>query len=320
MNKHTIVILDGYTANPGDLSWDVFAELGYVKVYDRTSADDVVERCAEADIILTNKVVFTQEVISQLPNLRYIGVLATGYNVVDIKAAARYGIIVTNIPAYSTDSVVQMTFAHILNITNSINYYATQNRGSRWSQSQDFCYWDSPISELKGKAFGIIGMGNIGMRVANVAMAMGMNVYAVSSKQQEELPYGIHKVTLDKLLEISDILSLHCPLSDDTREIINSNTLKQMKHGAVLINTGRGPLVNENDVAEALRTGALAAYGADVMCDEPPRADNPLLSLTNAFITPHIAWASIEARIRLISIAADNVRAFLSGKPINVVK
>ena len=320
MNKHTIVILDGYTANPGDLSWDVFAELGYVKVYDRTSADDVVERCAEADIILTNKVVFTQEVISQLPNLRYIGVLATGYNVVDIKAAARYGIIVTNIPAYSTDSVVQMTFAHILNITNSINYYASQNRGGRWSQSQDFCYWDSPISELKGKAFGIIGMGNIGMRVANVAMAMGMNVYAVSSKQQEELPYGIHKVPLDKLLEISDILSLHCPLSDDTREIINSNTLKQMKRGAILINTGRGPLVNENDVAEALRTGALAAYGADVMCDEPPRTDNPLLSLSNAFITPHIAWASIEARTRLISIAADNVRAFLSGKPINVVK
>ena len=290
-----IVILDGYSANPGDLSWEPLKELGTLTVYDRTPANEVVERAKEADVVLTNKVQMTAEVIKALPRLKYIGELATGFNNIDIRAAREQGIDVCNIPAYSTASVAQMVFAHILNITNRIGHYAEQNRQGRWSQSPDFVYWDTPLHELAGKTIGIVGLGNIGWKVAIIARDFGMDVFAMTSKNSADLPEGIQKTTLEGLLAVSDILTLHCPLTDSTREM------------------------NEKDVAEALRTGRLGAYGADVMCSEPPAADYPLLSAPNAYITPHIAWATYEARVRLVDIAIDNVKAFVGGAPINVV-
>jgi len=314
-----IVILDGYAANPGDLSWKGLEELGSVIVYDRTKPSETVERAADAEIILTNKVIINRDIISQLPQLKYIGVLATGYNVVDIEAAHERGITVTNVPAYSTESVAQMVFAHLLTVTNRTEYYAIQNRNSRWSKNPDFCYWDFPHMELAGKTFGIVGLGNIGLRVAQIALAFGMKVKALTSKSADALPTGIEKVSLDELLKTSDILSLHCPLTESTRHIINADTLQQMKPTAILINTGRGPLIDDQAVADALSCGKLAAFCADVLTEEPPKADNPLLKQPNAFITPHIAWASTEARERLLQIAIDNVRAFLNGKAQNIV-
>ena len=314
-----IVVLDGYGINPGDLSWKALEELGSVQIYPRTAAADVVSRLAGAEVALTNKVVIGEEEMKQLPALRYIGVLATGYNVVDISAARARGIIVTNIPAYSTESVVQMTFAHILNITNRVGYYARQNREGKWSRSEDFCYRDFPMFELAGKTLGIMGLGSIGMRVAQAALGIGMNVYATTSKNSSDLPEGIHKTTFEGLLGASDIITLHCPLCDDTKEIINAESISKMKRGAVIINTGRGGLINEADVAAALHSGQLGAFGADVMCQEPPSADNPLLAEPNAFVTPHIAWATTEARTRLIDIAAGNIRAYMGKAPINVV-
>ena len=314
-----IVILDGYSANPGDLSWKELEKLGEVTVYDRTKPSETVARAAGSDIVLTNKVVINKDVMAQLPQLKYIGVLATGYNVVDIDAAHERGIIVTNVPAYSTESVAQMVFAHLLTVTNRTEHYAIQNRSGRWTENPDFCYWDYPHQELAGKTFGIVGLGNIGQWVAQIAQAFGMKVKALTSKAAEALPKGIEKVTIEELLATSDVLSLHCPLTDSTRHLINVATLKQMKSSAILINTGRGPLIDDQAVAEALAEGRLAAFCADVLTEEPPKADNPLLRQSNAFITPHIAWASTEARIRLLQIATDNVQAFLNGSPINVV-
>ena len=314
-----IVELDGYAANPGDLSWEPLQELGELTVYDRTPASLVVERAKDADIILINKVLITDEVLSQLPRLKYIGVLATGYNVVDVKAATKRGIVVTNIPAYSTESVAQMTFAHILNITNRIGHYARQSREGRWSSNPDFCYWDTQLWELSGKTIGIVGLGNIGMRVATIARYFGMDVFAYTSKNSADLPEGIQKTTLDGLFAVSDIVSLHCPLTADTRHLINRESLEKMKEGSILINTGRGPLVDEAAVAEALASGHLGGYGADVMIDEPPSPNNPLLAQRNAFITPHIAWATREARQRLMDICVRNVKAFIEGKRLNAV-
>lgn len=314
-----IVVLDGYGVNPGDLSWGKLEELGELTVYERTAPEEVLTRTEEAEIVLTNKVVLSADVLCKLPKLKYIGVLATGYNVVDTEAARAQGVAVTNIPAYSTDSVVQMTFAHILNITNRVAHYARENREGKWARSKDFCYWDTPLLELSGLTLGVVGLGNIGMKVARVARTLGMEVYAATSKSSSSLPEGIQKTTFKGLLGVCDILTLHCPLTPDTRELVNAKTLGMMKRGAVVINTGRGPLVNEDDVAEALRSGQLAAYGADVMCQEPPREDNPLLAEPNAFITPHVAWATIDARRRLMKIAADNIKAFVEGKPVNVV-
>lgn len=314
-----IVELDGYAANPGDLSWEPLQELGELTVYDRTPASLVVERAKDADIILINKVLITEEVLSQLPRLKYIGVLATGYNVVDVKAATKRGIVVTNIPAYSTESVAQMTFAHILNITNRIGHYARQSREGRWSSNPDFCYWDTQLWELSGKTIGIVGLGNIGMRVATIARYFGMDVFAYTSKNSADLPEGIQKTTLDGLFAVSDIVSLHCPLTADTRHLINRESLEKMKEGSILINTGRGPLVDEDAVAEALASGHLGGYGADVMIDEPPSPNNPLLAQRNAFITPHIAWATREARQRLMDICVRNVKAFIEGKRLNAV-
>lgn len=314
-----IIVLDGYGMNPGDLSWEALGQLGDLIVYDRTAPEKVIERAKDAEVVLTNKVVLSEATIRQLPKLKYIGVLATGYNVVDTKAARQCGVVVTNIPAYSTESVAQMTFAHILNIMNRVEHYAQQNRDGRWSTNPDFCYWDTPLPELAGKTIGIVGLGSIGKRVACIANAFGMKVFAYTSKNATDLPEGIQKTTLDGLFGVSDILTLHCPLTDATHEMINKESLGKMKLGAILINTGRGPLVNEQDVAEALHSGQLRAYGADVMCQEPPQADHPLLAEPNAFITPHVAWATYEARVRLMDIAVANVKAFIDGAPVNVV-
>lgn len=314
-----IVVLDGYCLNPGDLSWERLKEFGEVVVYDRTDESHVVERAESADIVLTNKVEFNEKVISSLPNLKYIGVFATGYNVIDLESASRHGIVVTNIPAYSTDSVVQMTFAHILNFTNRVAHYATENRNGRWSNNKDFCFWDTPLHELASLTLGVVGLGHIGYKVAAVARNFGMEVYACTSRNSASLPEGIQKTTFDGLLGVSDILTLHCPLNDKTHELINESTLSKMKHGAVLINTGRGPLVNESAVAEALHSGQLGGYGADVMCEEPPLSGNPLFSAPNCYITPHIAWATPEARARLLDIAVNNISAFIGGNPVNVV-
>ena len=312
-----IVVLDGYTSNPGDLSWKNLEALGALTVYERTQPTETVARAADAEIVLTNKVIVSKEVMAQLPKLKYIGVLATGYNVVDIQEAHERGIIVTNVPAYSTESVAQMVFAHLLTVTNRTEHYAIQNRRGRWTENPDFCYWDFPHMELAGKTFGIVGLGNIGQRVAQIALAFGMKVKALSSKTS--LPAGIEKASLEELLATSDVLSLHCPLTENTRYLINADTLRQMKSTAILINTGRGPLIDDQAVAEALADGRLAAFCADVLTEEPPKADNPLLKQPNAFFTPHIAWASKEARIRLLQVATDNVRAFIGGKPVNVV-
>lgn len=314
-----IVILDGFSANPGDLSWRELEDMGELTVYERTSPEDTVARAAEAEIVLTNKVVISREVIAQLPLLKYIGVLATGYNVVDIQAAHERGIIVTNVPAYSTESVAQMVFAHLLNVTNRTDHYATENRSGRWTKNKDFCYWDYPHMELAGKTFGIVGLGHIGRRVAEIALAFGMKVKALTSKSADALPAGIGKATIEELLSTSDVISLHCPLTDTTRHLINSETLRLIKPSAILINTGRGPLVDDQAVASALAEGQLAAFCADVLTEEPPKADNPLLAQPNAFFTPHIAWASKEARIRLLQVVTCNVKAFLNGKPQNSI-
>ena len=311
-----IVILDGFTANPGDLSWKGLEELGTLTVYDRTRPEETVARAADAEIILTNKVIISREVMAQLPQLKYIGVLATGYNVVDIEAAHEHDIIVTNVPAYSTESVAQMVFAHLLTVTNRTEHYALQNRQGRWTKNPDFCYWDFSHMELAGKTFGIVGLGNIGRRVAEIALAFGMQVKALTSKSANALPAGIEKADLEELLASSDIISLHCPLTDSTRHLINRETLSLMRPSAILINTGRGPLVDDQAVAYALAEGQLAAFCADVLTEEPPKADNPLLSQPNAFITPHIAWA---ARSRLLQVAISNVQAFLNAQPKNVV-
>lgn len=316
-----LVILDGYSVTQQDLNWRLLAQLPEIRltVYDRTAAGDTIDRCREADMVLTNKVVFTREIIASLPRLCYIGVLATGYNVVDCQAAREQGITVTNIPAYSTPSVAQLVFAHLLNVTNNVAHYAEENRQGRWTKSPDFLWMDTGLTELNGKTFGIRGLGNIGMQVARIALAFGMHVIAATSKKAEELPQGIECASWDEVLRQSDVLSLHCPLTEETQEMINCDSLRRMKPTAILINTGRGSLVNERDVAEALHKGWLTAYCADVLCTEPARADNPLLTAPRCYLTPHIAWASREARSRLIQTAMNNIQAYLNGRPENVV-
>lgn len=314
-----IVVMDGKGVNPGDMSWKQIQQFGELIVYERTASEEIIDHVGDAEIVLTNKTVFEEDTIAKLKNVKYIGVLATGYNVVDLKAASKRGIVVTNIPAYSTDSVAQMTFAHILNVTNHVDHYARASRDGEWSRCPDFCYWDKPLVELAGKTIGIIGLGNIGMKVANIALDFGMNVIAYTRKEPKEIPNGINKASIDNILSDSDIISLHCPLTKQTRELINKDSIAKMKRGVIVVNTGRGPLVNEEDVANALHNGLIGAYCADVMCSEPPSADNPLFVEQNAYITPHVAWASKEARIRLMDIAEKNIHSFLSGKPINVV-
>lgn len=311
-----ICILDGYSLNPGDLDWSPVERLGDVTLFDRTPADKIVERAADADIVLTNKVPFSADTLRQLPRLRFICVLATGYNIIDTEAAARQGVVVANIPSYSTMSVAQMAFAHILNITNHVASYAREVADGKWTNCPDFCFWDSALTELAGKTMGIVGLGNTGMATARIAVAMGMKVVAMTSKSADTLPEGITPAPLDDVLASADVVSLHCPLTPSTRNLINAASIAKMKPSAILINTGRGPLVDEQAVADALNGGRLAAFGADVLSQEPPRGDNPLLSARNCFLTPHIAWATLEARTRLMSTATENVRQFIAGEPV----
>ena len=314
-----IVVLDGYAANPGDLCWDELQALGECTIYDRTAPAEVLERAAGAEILLTNKTVLTAEHMAALPELKYIGVLATGYNIVDTTAAKERGIIVTNIPAYSTDSVAQMVFAHILNITQQVQHHSEEVHRGRWTASKDFCFWDTPLIELREKKLGIVGLGHTGFTTARIAIGFGMKVWAYTSKSRLQLPPEIRKAELDQLFHECDIISLHCPLTDSTREMVNAERLRLMKPTAILINTGRGPLINEQDLADALNSGKIYAAGVDVLSTEPPCADNPLLTAKNCYITPHIAWATIEARERLMNIAISNLQAYISGKPENVV-
>ncbi len=315
-----IVVLDGLTMNPGDLSWDSLRELGDLIVYDRTSREQIVERAQGADAVFTNKTVLNAYALRSLPGLKYIGVLATGYNVVDISVARELGIVVTNVPAYSTESVAQMVFAHILNITHSVGQYSEEARMGIWSKKEDFSYTNSPLIELYGKQMGIVGLGNTGSATARIALAFGMKVMAYTSKSQHELPDGIVKArNIDELFGSSDIVSLHCPLNSETSEIVNGSRLSLMKNTAILINTGRGGLVNEKDLAEALSRGKIMAAGIDVMVNEPPTIINPLLRQRNCFITPHIAWATVEARTRLMHQAVLNFSQFLKGDIINNV-
>lgn len=311
-----ICILDGYSLNPGDLDWSPVERLGDVTLFDRTPADKIVERAADADIVLTNKVPFSADTLRQLPRLRFICVLATGYNIIDTEVAARQGVVVANIPAYSTMSVAQMAFAHILNITNHVASYAREVADGKWTNCPDFCFWDSALTELAGKTMGIVGLGNTGMATARIAVALGMKVVAMTSKSADTLPEGITPAPLDDVLASADVVSLHCPLTPSTRHLINAASIAKMKPSAILINTGRGPLVDEQAVADALNGGRLAAFGADVLSQEPPRGDNPLLSARNCFLTPHIAWATLEARTRLMSTATENVRQFIAGEPV----
>lgn len=314
-----IVVLDGYAANPGDLCWDELKALGECVIYDRTAPEEVLERAAGATIVLTNKTVLTAAQIDALPELKYIGVLATGYNIVDIEAARTRGIVVTNIPSYSTPSVAQMVFAHILNIAVQVQHHSEEVHKGRWTNSKDFCFWDTPLIELRGKKLGIVGLGHTGYSTARVAIGFGMEVHAYTSKSAFQLPPEIKKMELDELFRECDIISLNCPLTENTRNMVNAERLKLMKPTAILINTGRGQLINEQDLADALNSGQIYAAGLDVLSQEPPRADNPLLTAKNCYITPHIAWATTAARERLMHIMMDNIKAYLEGKPINNV-
>ncbi|MGM9803045.1 MAG: D-2-hydroxyacid dehydrogenase [Muribaculaceae bacterium] len=314
-----IVILDGFTTNGGDLSWQSISELGELTVYDRTAPNEVIDRCIDAEAVLTNKVIISAEVMEALPKLKYIGVMATGYNVVDIDEARRRGIVVTNVPAYSTPSVAQMVFAHLLNITNQVALHNQQVHEGKWVSSQDFCFYSAPLIELAGKQMGIVGLGQTGSAVAKIALAMGMRVMAYTSKPQESLPQGITKGSFEEIFSTSDVVSLHCPLTPETKHLVNAARLALMKPSAIVINTGRGPLVNEQDLADALNNGQIAAAAVDVLSTEPPAANNPLLSARNCQITPHIAWASQAARARLIDTLVSNLKGYISGNVVNNV-
>lgn len=313
-----IVVLDGYTLNPGDLSWDGIKQLGECTVYDRTPPELTVERAAGAEIVITNKVVFNEKVISQLPRLKYIGVLATGFNVVDVVAAKKAGIIVTNIPAYSTASVAQMVFSHILNFAQNVAVHAQSVSDGEWAASADFAYCKTPQTELAGKILGIIGFGQIGQTVAKIGLAFGMKVI-FTNRSKKETGLQASQVELDTLLAESDFISINCPLTTENTGFINKSTLEKMKPSVFLVNTGRGPLINEQDLADALNSGRIAGAGLDVLSVEPPLPGNPLPKAKNCYTTPHIAWATFEARSRLMKIATENVKAFINGRPQNSV-
>jgi len=313
-----IVVLDGYTLNPGDLSWKEIQALGECEIYERTPPEKTVERASGAQAVFTNKVILNSDTLKQLPELRFIGVLATGYNVVDTEAARELGIVVCNIPAYSTASVAQMVFSHILHFAQNISVHAQSVSAGEWCSSIDFSYWKTPQTELAGKTLGIIGFGNIGQAVTQIALAFGMKVI-FNNRSQKESPEDVKQVELETLLKESDYISINCPLTDTNKGFINKTTIEKMKPTAFLINTGRGPLINEQDLADALNAGRIAGAGLDVLSLEPAAESNPLPKAKNCFITPHIAWATFEARTRLMNIAAGNLKAFIAGKPVNVV-
>ena len=315
-----IVVLDGYTLNPGDLSWDELKSVGECEIYERTPAEQIIERAKNAEIVITNKTLLDGKTINSLDNLRYIGVLATGYNVVDVSAARKRGVAVTNVPSYGTSSVAQMTFAIILELANRVGHHSETVRSGRWCKSQEFCYWDHPLVELAGLTIGIVGFGRIGQAVANIAKGFGMKILATNKSVKISPVPGVTMADLNTVLHKSDIVSLHCPLTDDNKGFINLQRLAEMKPSAFLINTSRGLLVDEKALADALNSGMIAGAGLDVLSAEPPNPDNPLLSAKNCLITPHIAWATHAARERLMKIAIDNVRSFVEGKPKNIVK
>ncbi len=314
------VVLDGYTLNPGDLSWDALKKICNVTVYDKTLPEEIFDRAKEADAVLTNKVILSKETMEKLPRLKYIGVLATGYNVVDVNAANEKGICVTNIPSYSTDSVAQSIFAFILNFFWHIKDHSDEVLNGKWASSEHFCYHSYPLHELSFKTIGIIGFGHIGQTAAKIALSMNMKVIYVNRSKKSIIGLEEAKqVTLDELLSASDIISLNCPLTAETNKIVNTETLQKMKPSVYLVNTGRGTLVDEEAVAKALIEKRIAGFACDVLSTEPPAANNPLLSAPNCTITPHIAWQTSEARNRLMEIAVNNVQAFITGKPINQV-
>ena len=313
-----IVILDAYAANPGDLSWDEFAALGELTVYDRTAQEDAAARIGDAEVVFINKVRLTDEIFAACPNLKLVSILATGYNIVDLAAARRRGITVCNVPGYSTRAVVQMTFALLLEICQQVGLHSGAVHTGRWQTCPDFCFWDRPLIELDGKTMGIVGYGAIGSAVGTVAQALGMKLL-VTARHEKPVPEGARFVSLPELLAQSDVVSLHCPQTAENARMIDAGALAQMKDGAILLNTARGGLLDEQAVADALRSGKLLAAGMDVVSVEPIRADNPLLTAPNCFLTPHIAWAPLETRRRLQAISAENLRAFLAGKPQNVV-
>ena len=313
-----IVILDGYTLNPGDLTWEGLQAIGQTVIYERSSPGQVLERARDAEILLTNKVELTRAQIERLPRLKYIGVLATGTNIVDLQSARQRGIPVTNVPGYGTSSVAQTTIALLLELTQNVGLHAQTVRESQWVRSPDWSYWQRPLIELHGLTMGIVGFGHIGQAVGKLASAFGMKVIAFNPRPKPG-PATIQFVSLESLLQQSDIVSLHCPLTPETSQMINAQTLSFMKPGAFLLNTSRGQLIEEQALAEALNSGRLAGAGLDVLSQEPPTAQNPLLTAKNCVITPHLAWATRAARMRLLNIAIYNIRAFLSGKPENVV-
>lgn len=314
-----ICVLDGYTLNPGDLNWSDLRQLGETAIYDRTPMDLVVERAANAEIVLTNKTPLHNDTFDHLPNLKYIGVLATGFDVVDIQAAKERGIIVTNIPTYGTESVSQMFFALLLEHCNRVQRHSDAVMEGQWGKNPDWCFWNYPLIELSGKTMGIVGLGRIGLQTARIASAFGMRILAYGRNHRSiDLP-DFKWCDLDELMRLSDVVSLHCPLTAETEGMINAENLSMMKRSAILINTSRGKLVNNKDLADALNAGVIGGAGLDVLAVEPPEASNPLLQAKNCIITPHIAWATKEARSRLLNVAVDNVKAFIAGYPRNVV-
>ncbi|HRO70282.1 MAG TPA: D-2-hydroxyacid dehydrogenase [Chitinophagaceae bacterium] len=313
-----IVVLDGYTLNPGDLNWDQFKQLGDFEVYDRTPPDKLIERIKETTAVLTNKVALPKNIISQLPGLKYIGVLATGFNVIDLEAASTAGIVVSNVPAYGTASVSQLTFSLLLHMVQNVSEHAASVKAGQWSGNPDFSYQITPQIELAGKTLGIIGFGQIGQSVARIGRAFEMNIIFYNPSRKKEV-HDARQVELDELLSESDVISINCPLTEKNIGFINKTTLQKMKPSAFLINTSRGQLINEKDLAEALNNEWIAGAGIDVLSVEPPPLDNPLITAKNCHITPHIAWATAEARTRLMKASYENLVAFINGKPQNVV-
>lgn len=316
-----IVVLDGYALNPGDLTWDGIRNFGELVVHDRTSPEEILPRSLEADVVFTNKTPIRENIINQLPKLKFIGVLATGYNIIDVDAAAAKGVVVSNIPDYGSYSVAQLTFALLLELCHHTQRHSDTVREGKWAASRDWCYWESPLVELAGKTMGIIGFGNIGQKVGDMATAFGMTVVgsARTRSDQRHRPNFRWK-DVPGLLEVSDVVSIHCPLTPDTHGLINAKSLRTMKRGAFLLNTSRGPIVVDEDLADALNEEVIAGAGIDVLSTEPPPADNPLFKAKNCIITPHIAWATTEARTRLMNMAVKNLEAFVKGAPTNVVR
>jgi glycerate dehydrogenase len=316
-----IVVLDGYALNPGDLSWNEFKNSGELKVYDRTSPDEILSRATDADVLMTNKTPIREDVINQLPRLKFIGVLATGYNIIDIEAATKRGIVVSNIPDYGSYSVAQLTMALLLELCHHVQRHSDSVRDGKWAASRDWCYWDFPLVELAGKTMGIIGFGNIGQKVGDMASAFGMNILGSARNHRDDTHRkNFRWSNIPDLLEQSDVVSIHCPLTPETKGLINAVSLRKMKKSAFLLNTSRGPIVIDDDLADALNQGVIAGAGIDVLSVEPPPKANPLFTAKNCIITPHIAWATKEARARLMDMAARNLKAFIHGSPTNLVR